>query len=211
MKKVNFEMILMAEYDALQELMCRCKTVHMRYKLTCEHKEFLLRQSILSIYAGWEGFVKKAIALYLQELNKMELTCIDLHDNYISYQSDLLVKFKNPRTDFDAVIKASTELIQLYQSVFVFNTQVNTESNETLKVVNSILAKLRLNVLDKKYESGIAKLLRFRNSMAHGDEGMPILQKDIDFFTLIVGDASSDLIVSIVYGLENKVFAKVSD
>ncbi|MDX3775775.1 hypothetical protein QE250_16810, partial [Chromatiaceae bacterium AAb-1] len=57
---------LCSELDALQGNMAKCKTVHLRYSMIPEHKSFLVRQAVLSIYSEWEGFIKKAISHYLQ-------------------------------------------------------------------------------------------------------------------------------------------------
>lgn len=202
----NLAKLLLAEYDALQEKMYKCKTIHVRYRMKEDHKNFLLKQSVLSIYAEWEGFIKKAIALYLQEINKEKLTYNSLHESYISYQTDQLVKFKSPKTSFSVVTKISKDLYQMYQGSVVFSTSVITESKANLKVTNSILDKLLLDRLDSKYEGGLNKLLRFRNSIAHGDEGIPVEQSDIDYFTLLIQEVASCVLVCITHGFEEKVY-----
>lgn len=202
----NLQSLLCCELDALQSKMYRCKTVHLRYSMLPEHKCFLLRQSVLGIYAEWEGFVKKSIALYLQEINRECVPFFKLHDHYISYQTDSVVRFKFPKTDFGVITKLSRSLYELYQGPVVFSTEVNTESNANLKVTNTILGKLCLKCLDKKYEGSLNKLIKFRNSIAHGDEGIPVAQSDIDGFTLLVQDLATDFTLSISEGFQNRVY-----
>jgi|GEM_PF-5826256 len=202
----NLEELLTSEFNMLQGKMYKCKTIHTRYRMRKEHIDFLLKQSILSIYAEWEGFVKKVISLYLQEINKERLTYNCLHENYISYQTDQLVKFKSPKINFGAVKKITKNLYSMYQGEVVFSTNVNTESNANLKIVNSILEKLLLGCIGSRNEKGLNKLLRFRNSIAHGDEGIPVNQNDVDYFTLLIQDLASDLLVCIVDGFEKKVY-----
>lgn len=202
----NLQPLLCCELDSLQNKMYKCKTVHLRYSMLPEHKHFLLRQSILGIYSEWEGFIKKAIALYLQEINKEQLSFSNLHDYYISYQTDNVAKFKSPKTNYGTIAKLSRSLFEMYQQPVVFNTIVNTESNANLKVTNSILDKLCLKSLNPIYESKLNKLLKFRNSIAHGDEGIPVNQSDIDGFTLLVQDLATDLVLSISEGFEGKVY-----
>ncbi|WP_421288839.1 MAE_28990/MAE_18760 family HEPN-like nuclease [Aeromonas veronii] len=202
----SFNDTLNNEFDVLLDIMYKSKTIHLRYKMQEDHKVFLLRQAVLVIYSSWEGFVKKAIAIYLQKLNNEKLQYDQLHDNYIAYQTDQLVAFKKPKTDFDAVKKITKDIFSCYRRDVVFSTNINTESNANLKVVNGILNKLNLRQLSVSHESPLNKLLRFRNSVAHGDEGIPISQSDIDFFTVHVQTAASDLIMTILDGYSEKVF-----
>ncbi len=186
--------------------MYKCKTIHLRYSMLPEHKDFLIRQSVLGVYAEWEGFVKKSVSLYLQEINRERVSFSNLHDYYISYQTDNVAKFKSPKTKLETIAKLSRELFEMYKGPVVFSTAVNTESNANLKVVNSILKKLCLECLATNYESQLNKLLRFRHSIAHGDEGIPVKQKDVDSFTLLVQDLATDLALSINYGFQDKVY-----
>lgn len=202
----KLQSLLCCELDSLQSKMYKCKTVHLRYSMLPEHKIFLLRQSILGIYSEWEGFIKKSISLYLQEINKEQLSFSSLHDYYMSYQTDNVAKFKSPKACYGTIAKISRNLFEMYQQPVVFSTVVNTESNANLKVTNSILSKLCLKSLNLNYEVSLNKLLRFRNSIAHGDEGIPVNQSDIDSFTLLVQDLATDLVISISEGFEGKVY-----
>lgn len=202
----NLQSLICCELDALQNKMYKCKTVHLRYSMLPEHKSFLLRQSVLGIYAEWEGFIKKSIALYLQEINRENVQFSRLHDYYMSYQTDNVAKFKSPKTDFGKIAKLSRNLYEMYQGPVVFSTGVNTESNANLKVTNSILSKLCLTCLSAKYETPLNKLLKFRNSIAHGDEGIPVVQSDVDSFTLLVQDLAIDFFLSINEGFNSKVY-----
>ncbi len=187
--------------------MYKCKTIHLRYSMSDDHKLFLMRQSVLGIYAAWEGFIKQSIAIYLQEINKDNLSYADLHESYLSYQTDNVARFKSPKTSHSTITKLSKSLYQMYLSKVVFNTAVNTESNANLRVVNNILNKLQLKKIDEVHDRSLNKLIRFRNSIAHGDEGIPIAQSDLDSFTILVQYLASELIVAIIEGYENKVYA----
>lgn len=202
----NLQDLLVAEMDALQEKMYKCKTIHLRYSMRGDHKEFLLKQSILGVYAEWEGFFKKALSLYLQEINKEEHSFGVLHENYVSYQTDQMVGFKNPKTNFGVIKKIARELYEMYQCTVVFSTKIDTGSNANLKIVNSSLEKLRLRLLDEAYDKPLNKLIRYRNSIAHGDEGIPVYQEDVDHFTLHIQEMASDLLVSIVDGYRDQVY-----
>ena len=78
-------------------------------------------------------------------------------------------------------------------------------------MTNSILKKIRLNCLDSEYETQLNKLLKFGNSIAHGDEGIPFRQSDIDSFTLLVQDLATDFVLSINSGFQRKVYLSNSN
>jgi hypothetical protein len=202
----NLESLLLAEIDTLQSKMYKCKTIHLRYSMTSDHRDFLRRYSILGIYAEWEGFLKKSIALYLQEINRENLSFSALHENYISYQTDNFIKFKQAKTDFKRITKLSNDLYRMYQEPVIFDTSVNTESNANLSIANSILEKLCLEPLDESYQTPLNKLLRFRNAIAHGEEGIPVTQKDVDSFTLLVQNLAADIFLAISKGYQDKVY-----
>ena len=204
----NLSSLLEEAYSELQSKMYKCKTIHLRYDMTEDHKQFLIRQAVLSIYSAWEGFLKIAISQYLQELNKENLNYTALDENYLAYQTDKILDFKAPKTSFGVMKKISNNVYAMFNSEVIFNTKVNTESNANLKVSNSILDKLKLKPLDKKYERDLNKLLLFRNSVAHGDDGIQIIQSDIDFFTILVQKISADIISSVIDGFEAKVYLK---
>ncbi len=142
----------------------------------------------------------------MQEINKEHIPFSRLHDYYISYQTDNIAKFKSPKTDFGTIAKLSRNLYDMYQGPVVFNTGVNTESNANLKVANSILKKLCLECLSSEYEVPLNKLLKFRNSIAHGDEGIPVRQNDVDSFTLLVQNLATDFVLSVNEGFQSKVY-----
>lgn len=204
----NLSSLLQEAYNDLQSRMYKCKTIHRRYDMIEDHKKFLIRQAALSVYSAWEGFLKQSISLYLQEINKEKLSYSMLDENYMAYQTDKLIDFKSPKTNFGVVKKASRNIYDMFKHDVIFNTKVNTESNANLKITNSILEKLNLQIIDKKYEKDVNKLLLFRNSVAHGDDGIRITQNDIDKFTILVQSISAEVINSLIEGFESRVYLK---
>nr|VFJ66008.1 MAG: hypothetical protein BECKFM1743C_GA0114222_104094 [Candidatus Kentron sp. FM]VFJ66073.1 MAG: hypothetical protein BECKFM1743A_GA0114220_104002 [Candidatus Kentron sp. FM]VFK16061.1 MAG: hypothetical protein BECKFM1743B_GA0114221_104012 [Candidatus Kentron sp. FM] len=96
----------------------------------------------------------------------------------------------------------------MYRKNVYFNTKINTESNANLKVTNTLLNRLSLQELPNVHEKMLNRLLRFRNSMAHGDDGIEITQADLDQFSILVQNLASDLILSILDGLDHRVYLK---
>lgn len=205
----NLEQLLLVEYDALQEKMYMCKTIYVRYNMNSKHSKFLRQQAVLSIYAAWEGFVKNSISLYLQAINKERVKCRDLHENYISYQADQIIAFHQAKTKFPTIKKITRELYEVFQKEARFNTQVNTKSNANLGITNSILEKLALPKLPKKFERKLNKLLLFRNSVAHGsDDGIVVSQDDVNDFSILVQELSSEIIERLIDGFCKKIYLR---
>lgn len=126
----------------------------------------------------------------------------------MGYQVDKICQFKANITSNDTIVKKSEQLFSLFSLPVFFDTKINTESNANLKVVNSLLKKFGLNEIDKKYETPLNKLLLFRNSLAHGDDGIEVSEKDCSEFTLLIENLAVELINSITKGFCEKVYLK---
>jgi len=176
--------------------------------MTDKHKKFLTRQSVLSIYSAWEGFLKKSLQFYLQELNRLNLPYAEISDEYLAFQTDEICSFKNAKTNHETVKKISRRLFDMYNQTVSFETTINTESNANLKMTNALLKKLSLVTLSDQYDKELNKLLFFRNAMAHGDDGIRIEQADLENFSLLIHKLATDVSVSIVDGYSGHVYLK---
>lgn len=81
----RLEDLLLSSYRDLEGKMLQCRTLHLDYDLTPEHRDFFMQQSVLSIYAAWEGFLRSSLEAYLEELSGLELDCHELSDAYSLY------------------------------------------------------------------------------------------------------------------------------
>nr|VFJ66011.1 MAG: hypothetical protein BECKFM1743C_GA0114222_104095 [Candidatus Kentron sp. FM]VFJ66071.1 MAG: hypothetical protein BECKFM1743A_GA0114220_104001 [Candidatus Kentron sp. FM]VFK16058.1 MAG: hypothetical protein BECKFM1743B_GA0114221_104011 [Candidatus Kentron sp. FM] len=86
--KANLRDALSHLQEHLQEKVSQAGTIHKQYNMTEKHRIFLVHQSVLSIYAAWEGFLKGALESYLQELNKLALSHDELSEAYLAFQTD---------------------------------------------------------------------------------------------------------------------------
>ena len=63
--------------DILEDIVWRkdqllmAKTIPFLHSFSDSHKEFLIKHSIPTIYAIWEGFVQNSFQIYVRELNKL--------------------------------------------------------------------------------------------------------------------------------------------
>ena len=196
----NLERLFLDELALLQDKMTL-------YKIKESDKESLLKLFVPDIYAKWEGFVKKSLSLYLKEINKERLSYKQLDNNYLAYQTDQLVKFKSPKTDFNVVKKTVEKIYSTYQQNVDISTRIDTQSNINLEVINSLLKKLSLKPLDDTFDEKLDQLLLRRNIIAHGGEPV-IEQKEINEFVNLIPDMAFQLKDNLVNGFRDKVYLK---
>ncbi len=71
--------LLDLENDLFQDISWRIgelsqiKTIPFRYKMTKENKSMLIKYSVPSIYALWEGFVVSSFQSYRREINALNI------------------------------------------------------------------------------------------------------------------------------------------
>nr|VFK50376.1 MAG: hypothetical protein BECKTUN1418E_GA0071001_100261 [Candidatus Kentron sp. TUN]VFK51549.1 MAG: hypothetical protein BECKTUN1418F_GA0071002_100259 [Candidatus Kentron sp. TUN]VFK55972.1 MAG: hypothetical protein BECKTUN1418D_GA0071000_10394 [Candidatus Kentron sp. TUN] len=208
----NLEADLQDAFFRLERKLSHARTIPMRYEMMEEHRRFLIHQSVMSIYAAWEGFLKSALQLYLNALNKLGICYDELSDEYLAYQTDSICSFKNSKTNWKVIERISVRLLETYKGMVSFDTSINTESNANLKVTNGLLRKLSLEELSisKDHENLLDKLLRLRNSIAHGNDIIGVKQKNLDEFRLLVQNLAADFILSILDGFVNRVYLKTA-
>nr|VFJ59067.1 MAG: hypothetical protein BECKFW1821A_GA0114235_10883 [Candidatus Kentron sp. FW] len=206
----NLEQELHGAFSRLEKKISQARTLHIRYEMMEEHRLFLIRQSVLSIYAAWEGFLKDSLQLYLRALNQLDICYDELSGEYLAYQTDKICAFKDSRKELRVIKEVSVQLLETYKGTVNFDTKINTESNANLAITNNLLRKLSLQGLSEKYQKALDKLLFFRNSIAHGEDTIPIEQKDLDMFGLLVQNISSDLTLSILDGSADRVYLKTA-
>nr|VFJ51168.1 MAG: hypothetical protein BECKFW1821B_GA0114236_100837 [Candidatus Kentron sp. FW] len=140
----------------------------------------------------------------------MDICYDELSGEYLAYQTDKICAFKDSRKELRVIKEVSVQLLETYKGTVNFDTKINTESNANLAITNNLLRKLSLQELSEKYQKALDKLLFFRNSIAHGEDTIPIEQKDLDMFGLLVQNISSDLTLSILDGSADRVYLKTA-
>ncbi|VFN05511.1 MAG: hypothetical protein BECKG1743D_GA0114223_111132 [Candidatus Kentron sp. G] len=153
--KANLRDTLSHLQEHLQEKVSQAGTIHKQYNMTEKHRIFLVRQSVLSIYAAWEGFLKGTLESYLQELNKLALSHDELSEAYLAFQTDNICSFKSIKTNQKVIRKTSVRLLEMYRKNVYFSTKINTESNANLKVTNNLLNRLSLQELPDDHEKRV--------------------------------------------------------
>ncbi|ADL06551.1 MAE_28990/MAE_18760 family HEPN-like nuclease [Lacrimispora saccharolytica] len=188
------------------------KTIPLRYRLPTEHKQLLIKYSIPSMYALWEGFVKRAFGLYIKEINSLAIPINDVDINLLTHALSSIDKLKleNPRTNY----KTKKEFISLYQNTIcqplVITDKLPTKSNIDFSVMNEILQYFNLEQLPDSFKTGLGKFLKFRNSISHGDDSIPITVKDIEFFSKLIIDLMTEILLIIETGYTHQTYLKTA-
>ncbi len=187
------------------------KTIPIRYKMMNHHVEMLTKYAVPSIYSLWEGFVKKSFLNYITEINKLEIDLEDVHINLVTHAFSSLDKLslENPRMNF----KTKKEFIQYYQEQtkrkFNIPLKLPTKSNIDFIVINDILERFNLKLLSKKqYDKKLQKLINFRNSISHGEISIPITNKDLMEFSMLVNDLMVEVFNRIEDGFTEKMYLR---
>lgn len=185
------------------------KTIPVRYRLSGHHSELLTKYAIPSIYALWEGFVKRSFELYIDYINGLKLNSNEIHINLFthSFSTEAKLALENPRMSF----AKKKEFIEFYQKKskdkFTIPQKIPTKSNVDFEVINDILERFNLLKLPKEtYETKLKKLLRFRNSIAHGEISIPIKNDNLSEFSMLINDLMVEIFERIENGQSHETF-----
>lgn len=207
----NFIKEIMKDIDWRYSELSILRTIPFRYGLSDGHKNFLIRYSVPIIYSLWEGFVRNTFEIYVREINSLKLNYKELSINVLSHaiSSEDKLNLRNPRMSFKSEIEF-VEYLNNYISVPIsISSKLPTNSNVNFEVINNLLLRFNLEELPAKgFKSKLNKLLRFRNSVSHGDNSIPVKPKDIEEFCETINDLMSEIFERIEKGHENKTYKK---
>lgn len=184
------------------------KTLPYLHSFSESHKEFLIKYSIPTIYAVWEGFVQNSFQIYVRELNKLGLSRNDFCLNILAHSVDsTFPQLKEYPSEFDGRAKFVSKLDIYFQDDFKISSRINTQSNVELETINKILHRFNLKPLPKHlYRQQLKDLLRYRNRIAHGDNSLVLSKDNIDDFK----DRIEEFVV-LIERLMQEVLQRISD
>lgn len=187
---MTFREEIIADIDWRMSELASLKTIPLRYNMLLHHQEILVKYIVLALYALWEGFVKSCLQSYIRELNKLQLNISDVDLNVLTHAltcKDKLV-LENPRVHFTK----KKEFVKFYQEQIshplLIDMKLPTKSNIDYKVLNELLLRFNLEGVPEEYDSKLKKLLRFRNTIAHGDNSIPVTFAEITEFSTLISD-----------------------
>ncbi|WP_368246513.1 MAE_28990/MAE_18760 family HEPN-like nuclease [Clostridium paraputrificum] len=161
------------------------KTNHLSSNLSELRKNIIRKYSVISIYALYEGFVVEAFNIYKEQINLLKIPPNKLNTRIITYFMDNKYKLYEERSNFEKREQLTRELENIFFSNNIeLNVKINTESNVNIKVLNKLLYSFNLETVeDSRLKDKVNKLLKFRNSLAHGEVVLKVTDDLIYEFT----------------------------
>lgn len=180
-------------------------------RLTPAQRDTYIRYIVPAIYALWEGFIKNSIRLYSKEINKSNVPLTSLHENLLTHAitSDIKLSLDKERIQFDKQKDFSLYICEYIGKPFPTTNRLQTKSNVNYDVLSDILNRFNLGmIVDKKVEQTLNKLLFFRNSIAHGDNSIPVTEEHINEFVQLIQDLMLEVYNKIDFAINNKTYLR---
>ncbi len=192
-----------------------------RYNLSKKHFEIFSVQSIPMIYSILEGFVQQAFQLYIDKLNSLKIDFMDFNSSIrIFHMENSFKQLKEyPKDD-----RKKIEFYNKLKEFFINNNhllykQINTQSNISFEILNSILRSFGLEPFDEhwgKYKhpnpnlkDNMTALLKYRNGVAHGGDissEEKVTQKVYERYKMLILDLMYEIRYKMIRGIENKTY-----
>ncbi|MBO3696827.1 MAE_28990/MAE_18760 family HEPN-like nuclease [Roseivirga sp. E12] len=205
----SFYKEILADIDWRYSELSVLRTLPFRYKLSTDHHQFLIKYSVPVIYSIWEGYVKSVFEIYVRELNNLNIESDKINYRLLAHaiDSDSKLTLQNSRIHFKTKTEFTESLMSFLSQRIEIPNKTPTNSNINFEVLNDILERFNLEPLPiKNFKTPLNKLLRFRNSVSHGDNSIPVTAKDIEKFCELVNDLMSEVCERIEKGFETKTF-----
>jgi hypothetical protein len=141
----------------------------------------VLRSGVTVLYAHWEGFVKAAGIAYLEFVCRQHLTCRELTHPFRALQLKQMVERGGP-VSIERAIAIFDTLVNREADEYVVThnaTAISTRSNLNSEVLREIVLSLGLDYKTFQTKENLidAKLLYYRNNIAHGRDLYPGLDQ----------------------------------
>lgn len=183
------------------------KTMPYIHKISVERRRVYRKYLIPGLYSLWEGYVVKCFQIYVEVLNSLKLDRDKIHPNIIMHNLDMRVKLNQPRTNLQSKLDYTSQLEDFFSKNFTLTVKIPTESNLSFKTLNKVLTMFNLRKFDEKpFERRLNKLLKYRNSIAHGESSLPISNEIICELADTVVMCMDELYSCIIEGYDNKTY-----
>jgi len=207
---IRLEEELLQEIDWRTNELSIIRTIPLLFNLNYKQKEILEKYSVVAIYSIWEGFVTQSFALYIREINSLNLTYDNINLNILTH--DIFIKFdltEEQRKHFEHKCDFVNNIFEYSKIPITISPRIPTEANVNFKVINQILKHYNLEELPTNDFNGrLNKLLLYRNNIAHGECSLKVTTEIIQDFNLTVIDAMHAVTIRIVDGFFSKTYLK---
>jgi len=145
-----------------------------------ERRKVLLKYSIVSMYSLWEGYVRKVLAYYIEEVNKLTLEMDEINVNLIMHDLDCKYQLANPRKDIDKKCDFVKALKEYFKNDPIITQNIPGFKNIDYKTLNKYLKTLGLKEFpEKPFKNDLNKLVKIRNIIAHGEENPLVIEQNM--------------------------------
>ena len=199
-----------ADIDWRNGELAELRVILHKAKLTVTQRKTYIRYIVPAIYALWEGFVKNCFELYGKEISWSGKALTDLHENLLTHAivgNDKLALNKE-RRNFQTQKEFALLISEYIHQPFSTQCKLPTKSNVNSEVLADLYCKFNLGTISQKQVKGLDKLLMFRNTIAHGDNSIPVKEENIDEFTKLIQGLMIDVFDRIDYAVKNKTYLK---
>lgn len=192
-----------------------------RYELSETHYKLFSTNSISILYSMWEGYVQNLFGLYIDEINKEEISFFELSNNLIVFCKERNFRqLKEYPNKIGQKISYIKKLKTFYSNdVHQIPRVVDTESNIGFDVLNRLLENFSLETYPENWEAhkhpkpnlkeNLKTFLRLRNTVSHGGELLPnesIDQNMYNRFKKLSLDLMYDIREKMIFALKNKKY-----
>ncbi|MFZ2359916.1 MAG: MAE_28990/MAE_18760 family HEPN-like nuclease [Anaerolineae bacterium] len=142
--------------------------------LSPSKRNALLRSMVTLTYAHWEGFVKNCAGAYVQYVAMQRMNHNELSMNFVALAlRSLLAAASQSRQSIDHIkVVEFFQTRMSTQSSLPYKDAIDTEANLSSRVLHNIVTVIGLDysVYSTKEKLLDDRLLKSRNSIAHGDQ-----------------------------------------
>lgn len=190
--------------------MALIKTNHKASHISKKRREILLKYSSVEVYALFEGFVAKAMAIYIDEINKLHIHRDGIQVRILSEYFQQELNLFDERKNGDKREKLIKELEAYFsKDIIELSREIYRGGNINLKKLNAILENYKIPTIDNRIiEGGLHKLLKYRNSIAHGEIGLKVNDAVLTEQIMCVTLAMDSIRDNMIYSFERKLFLR---
>lgn len=179
------------------------RTLVYRYSLKENDEKLIIRSSIPMLYAIWEGYMVKVFTVLSGFINRSYTNWGDVNENISAFAFNEKIKDLSISASLVKKRKKVSDLRDFMLGNVDFSFNAPTKSNINLEVANNILAIFNIPEIDKRYKNRVNKLLKFRNSIAHGDNSYPADKLLIEEFSFLIIDLIYEVYLKIEFHVSN--------
>lgn len=211
----NLEQLIISEIEERKKVMLRMKTLSSRYTFRQADEELFFSYSIPIIYSLWEGFIVESFRIYIQEINKLNLSRNTIYSSLLVYYLERRFKqFQQYPEKPNGKIRFFNDLLDEFKlEIIELDHLIDTQSNVGFDVLNGILKTFNLyKILPYRSANSSIKddldnfLLKIRNSVAHGQNSISISKSDLERAIVLVEELMDLVFERIKTGYHNRSY-----